>query len=64
MRPLDVQAAESLGKHEGQRPLFYEFTLPVEQSDMVLWPLSRTGVNAAKLFPGYGGVVRTMREED
>jgi len=63
-RPLNVQVEESIGNHAGSRPLFYEFTLPIEQSDMVMWPLSRIGVNAARLFPGFGGVVRTMWEED
>ncbi len=65
-RPLNAQVEESLGGHAArvQQPLFYEFTLPVDLYDMVMWPLSRTGVNAASLFPGFGGVVRTMREED
>ena len=61
---MNAQVEESIGNHAGSRPLFYEFRLPIEQSDMVMWPLSRIGVNAARLFPGFGGVVRTMWEED
>ena len=63
-RPLNDQVAASIGNDPKKDPLLHEFTLPIEQSDMVMWRLSQIGVNAATLFPGFGGVVRTLEEED
>lgn len=39
------------------------FTLPIEEAPKLLRLLALEGINAASLFPGYGGVVRALREE-
>jgi hypothetical protein len=43
--------------------LFREFTLHTSEASLLMRQLSQIGVNAATLFPGYGGVVRTLQEE-
>jgi hypothetical protein len=61
-RPLHTLARETLQK---SRPatIFYEITLPVTQARHLMWLLSREGIDASRLFPGYGGVVRCLAEE-
>jgi hypothetical protein len=39
------------------------FTIPIDEAPVLLRLLALEGVNAASLFPGYGGVVRALREE-
>ena len=46
-----------------QEPCFLHFTAPRSEAGRVLFLLRQEGYTAAKLFPGYGGVVRAMREE-
>jgi len=50
---------------ESLKPRFrlLHFTLPVEESPRLLRLLALEGINAANLFPGYGGVVRALEEE-
>jgi len=62
-RPLNEQVAASLFSAANGNPLFLEFTLPVAESGKMMSRLSQIGVNAATLFPGYGGAVRTLEEE-
>jgi len=38
-------------------------TLPVNQSIRLLDLLSKSGVSAATLFPGFGGVAQAVREK-
>jgi hypothetical protein len=38
------------------------FTLPVVHAAELLWWLAKEGVTAARLYPGYHGVSKTMRE--
>lgn len=40
-----------------------QFTLPIEEAPRLLRLLAFEGVTASSLFPGYGGVVRALREE-
>jgi hypothetical protein len=56
--PLDVLSSRL-------KPPFrlLHFTLPVNESPKLLRLLALEGVNAASLFPGYGGVIRALREE-
>ena len=43
--------------------MFVRFTLPLTEARGVLQELAKEGVTAAKLFPGYQGVVEAMYEE-
>jgi FRG domain len=43
-------------------PFIYHFTLPSSEAGKVLWYLDKTRVNAAKLFPGYDGAARAIKE--
>lgn len=42
---------------------FRKFTLPWNQASRLLWCLSKSGIDAATLFPGFDGVVRALEEE-
>jgi len=44
-------------------PLCYRFSLPIKESNQLLYLLSKEGVTASKLFPGFDGVVREIREK-
>ena len=44
-------------------PVFYRITLPRSEADELLFYLNKAGVSAARLFPGYKGVVEAIREE-
>ena len=44
--------------------LLLHFTLPSSEAEKVLWYLDKMGVNAAKLFPGYDGVVQAIKERE
>jgi hypothetical protein len=43
-------------------PLFFHFTVPSAQARQILWYLSKTGVDAAKVFPGFDGAARAVKE--
>ena len=38
------------------------FTLPANEAGNLLWHLAKEGVTAARLFPGYAGVVKGLDE--
>ena len=44
------------------RPLFFRFRLPQSEARELLWLLARDGYTGARCFPGYDGVVRSIRE--
>ena len=50
-------------KVEWNKPIFYQFTLPWKEAPELLWHLAKEGINNAKLFPGYGGIIELMKEE-
>lgn len=50
-------------KVEWNKPIFYHFTLPWKEAPELLWHLAKEGINNAKLFPGYGGIIELMKEE-
>jgi hypothetical protein len=56
-RPLDIRPLDEV------YGTIVKLTLPVEEAPRLLWLLDRDGVTAASLFPGYGGVVRALKEE-
>jgi hypothetical protein len=62
--PLD-EAVEKLavGARSGHGQLMCLLRLPVEQAPLLMTLLSQEGVNAASIFPGYDGVVKSLREE-
>ena len=62
-RSLNDQVSQSLNTTAISNSLFIEFTLPLDQSFEMMFLLSQMGINAAKLFPGYDGVVKTILEE-
>lgn len=43
-------------------PVFYHFTAPQSEAGAILFLLAQEGYTAAKLFPGYGGVVTALQE--
>jgi hypothetical protein len=59
--PLERVAMKLQEEHNIHQHLL-EFSLPVEESPMLLHLLAVEGVDAAALFPGYYGVVRAMKE--
>jgi hypothetical protein len=62
-RSLVEQLAASLTDPRGAADLFYEFTLPAHAAATLMWRLAREGMSAARAFPDYTGVVRTLAEE-
>jgi len=44
-------------------PLCYRFSLPIKESNQLLYLLSKEGVTASKLFPGFDGVVTEIRDK-
>lgn len=61
--PLDSLLAmklEELGVEE--KPYMYRFIFPREAAVEIYSYLEREGHTAAKLFPGYSGVVQSMKE--
>jgi FRG domain len=61
-RPLDALVSETL-KEAPTVPIFYEVTLPLSLADQLMWLLAKEGVTAARIFPGYAGVVQCLKEE-
>jgi hypothetical protein len=64
-RPLNELIAEYLtnnGKETGYDNLFYKIMIPSNESIELLKYLSFLGYDSAKLFPGYYGVVKNIKE--
>jgi hypothetical protein len=64
-RPLDELIDECLERDGVELPslsLFYKVTLPLAEAPALLHLLLRTGVTAARLFPGYEGAAEAVRE--
>lgn len=61
-RPCFDEELKRIGEEFGTDAL-YLFTLPTEEACRALRLLAKAGVTAATLFPGYAGVVRSMREQ-
>lgn len=45
-------------------PLLLKVRLPASEAPRLLWQLALQGTSAAKLYPGYGGIVDSMREDE
>jgi FRG domain len=41
-------------------PVMFHFTLPKSEAGKLLWLLSKEGIDASRLFPGYDGIVKSM----
>jgi len=64
-RPLNELIDECLERDGVELPslsLFYKVTLPLAEAPTLLHLLLRTGVTAARLFPGYEGAAEAVRE--
>lgn len=63
--PLDEYFVKIMNENkvEWNGPVFNHFTLPWKEAPELLWYLAKEGINSAKLFPGYEGVVKFMEEE-
>jgi hypothetical protein len=48
----------------GSVAFFHRIRLPWIRATHLLWLLSKEGVNAASIYPGYKGIVLAMEEED
>lgn len=44
------------------KPVMYRLQLPIENSPRLLYLLYQKGINAASVFPGYGGVTKSLKE--
>jgi hypothetical protein len=67
-RPVDelVQQRAAALERRGERPpvpLMYRVRTPASQAMEVLWRLSREGVMRHRLFPEFGSVVESLRED-
>lgn len=60
--PPQLDLGSPAPEDAGPGPSVIQFTLPASECGELLRLLSRLGVDAAALFPGYGGVVRSLRE--
>ena len=45
-------------------PVFQKFTLPISQAGRLLWLLACEGIDGARMFPGYDGVAKSIRERN
>jgi hypothetical protein len=61
-RPLDELFTQPDELRDVDLPLFFHFTVPSTEARQVLWYLSKTGVDAAKVFPGFDGAARAVKE--
>ena len=61
-RPLDVLLAETF-EEPPPVTILYEVTLPLALADQLMWLLAKEGITAARMFPGYAGVVQCLKEE-
>lgn len=64
--PLDQLITDSLDRNQIEiaSPVFYRITIPKTESVAILEFLFNKGYNAARLFPGYGGVSKAIEEEN
>ena len=64
IKPIDRLVTDSIEKNpmEKTAPIMFRFTLPVSEYGNLLWLTAKEGINAARLFPGYDGVVKSMKE--
>jgi hypothetical protein len=62
-RPLDVLVTEHADEPH-HSPLFYEITLQKTLASQLMWHIGNEGINASRLYPGYGGVVKCLIEEE
>jgi hypothetical protein len=60
-KPLDELITQNFAG-QPQATFLYHFTLPVEESPRLLRLLAKEGFNHSRLFPGYDGVVESMKE--
>jgi len=61
-RSLDVLLAETF-EEPPPVTILYEVTLPLALADQLMWLLAKEGITAARMFPGYAGVVQCLEEE-
>lgn len=64
VRPVDQYLEHFVAerKHETKLPVMRKFSLPHSCAPKLLRLLSHEGVGGATMFPGYDGVVRSLRE--
>jgi hypothetical protein len=53
----------SSSPHISPAPVMFHFTVPACEAKKILWLLAKEGVTTARLFPGYGGIIRSLEEE-
>ena len=57
-RLIEMEVPESPLKEIA--PVMFHFTMPKSEASKLLWLLSKEGIDASRLFPGYDGIVRNM----
>jgi predicted nuclease of restriction endonuclease-like RecB superfamily len=66
----EIRLFETLSINDNERnrsqehPLLHRITVPQSGAAEILNYVHRYGINAAKLFPGYDGVVRSIEENE
>ena len=61
--PLDKLAEMYEVTDSAHAPIFYRITLPWPRACVLMDDLSQEGINAATIYPGFNGVVTTLKEE-
>jgi hypothetical protein len=65
-RPLDELLYESLSEKSGyiREPfiVFYKFLIPNKEASNIFMALEKMSYNAARLFPGFDGIAKSMKE--
>jgi hypothetical protein len=56
------KGAESIKVGKVRADAMFHFSLPSQKADHLLWLLAKEGIGGNTLFPGYGGVVKGLRE--
>jgi len=62
-RSLDELLGQANEQSCTNAPTFFHFVVPATEAPKVLWYLDKKGVHAAKLFPGFDGAARAVKEE-
>jgi hypothetical protein len=62
-KPLDQLVQIYEVQSPNPEPIFYRITLPWSRARQLMDDLSQEGINAATIYPGFDGVVKTLKHE-
>lgn len=61
-KPLDQRLEEELKEKQLDKPYMWKLMIPCEGRKVLYEYIDCKGINAASLFPGYGGIVKCIKE--